>query len=150
MDDNEYFIYKWCPLEIGTVVDINNRKKLMITKSIPTNPFIFSKIRGSTPFIDYIQENGLLDNESYRIGVVHYSEETVPRQYYHRFIVLDKCTMEVKQYSDPFCFEKVGVEFCIGFTILGSKFVFWISQMDRDAMMVEIDMTVFQNKWRTI
>ena len=129
---SEYFIYKWCPLEIGRV----ETDRLVIIKSIPTNPLIFSKIRGSTLFIPMGSE---------RIGVVHYSEETVPRQYYHRFVIMDN--MEVKRYSDSFCFEKIGVEFCIGFTIVDTKFVFWISQMDRDPMMVEIEIDAFREKW---
>jgi len=127
----EYFIYKWCPLEFG----VEQENKLVIVKSIPTNPFIFSKIRGSTLFVPWGSE---------RIGVVHYSEETVPRQYYHRLIIMG---MDVKQYSDSFCFEKIGVEFCIGFTIVDTKFVFWISQMDRDPMMVEVEIDAFREKW---
>jgi len=128
----EYFIYKWCPLEFG----VEQENKLVIVKSIPTNPFIFSKIRGSTLFVPWGTE---------RIGVVHYSEETVPRQYFHRLVIMGN--MEVKQYSDTFCFEKIGVEFCIGFTIVDTKFVFWISQMDRDPMMVEIKIDAFREKW---
>jgi hypothetical protein len=148
--EQEYFIYKWCPLEIGTIE--NKTKSLKIVYSFPTNPFIFSKIRGSTVFIPF---NSTSDSWSGSgiIGVVHYSEETVPRQYYHRLVLLDKNTFVPLGYSNSFCFEKIGVEFCIGFTILentGSKFVFWISQMDRDAIMVEIDVDFFSDKWHYI
>ena len=143
--EQEYFIYKWCPMEIGTVVEneTDKTKSLMIVKKYQTNPFIFSKVRGSTHFIPFSKTSGL----NYLIGLVHYSEETVPRQYYHRLVLLDKSTFEIKWYSDSFCFEKIGVEFCIGFTILNSTFVFWISQMDRDPLMTEININYFDDKW---
>jgi hypothetical protein len=155
-EQKEYFIYKWCPMEIGMIVDneTNNTKSLKIVKTHQTNPFIFSKIRGSTPFIPFYKRNEHKGHESndpdYLIGLVHYSEETVPRQYYHRLVLMDVKTFEIKSYSDSFCFEKIGVEFCIGFTILNSKFVFWISQMDRDPLMIEIDITYFDNKWHAL
>lgn len=127
LDKDGQFIYKWHPLEIGRL-DENN--KLNITHSYPTNAFYFDKIRGSTTFIEV--ENGLL-------GLVHFSEEHSPRHYYHTLVLLEKGTYRPLKYSNFFCFKKLCVEFCIGFTNeLENDYVFWISQMDRDPLTVFI------------
>jgi hypothetical protein len=42
-------------------------------------------------------------------------------------------------YSDPFCFQHYGVEFCIGFTIKDSRYFFWVTKKDNDTVMVSID-----------
>ena len=66
------------------------------------------------------------------VGVVHFSEELHPRQYFHRLVLLDKHSFEPLKYTDPFYFCHLGVEFCIGFTKKEEDYVFWISQLDRD------------------
>ena len=54
--------------------------------------------------------------------------------------MLDKQTFKPLKYSQNFCFEKVGIEFCIGFTIKDEKYHFWISRFDRDPLLVSLDM----------
>jgi hypothetical protein len=54
-------------------------------------------------------------------------------------VTLDKNTFKPKKYSDPFCFQHYGIEFCIGFTVINNKYVFWISKKDNNAVMVNID-----------
>lgn len=105
-ESEELFIYKWFPIEIGKVNDATG--ELQIIHKNPVTMPIFSKIRGSTIFQE-IYEGW--------IGVVHFSEEHSPRHYYHMLVVLDKDTFELKRFSETFCFEKLAVEFCIGFTI---------------------------------
>ena len=131
--DELLFIYKWYPLEIGIIENIDDdngfTKKLKIIEKVQPNNSIFSKIRGSTLFEE--TNEGLL-------GLVHYSEEHSPRHYYHMMVILNKDTYEIKKYSEPFCFEKLGIEFCIGFTIQewedanDNEYIFWISRHDRD------------------
>jgi hypothetical protein len=89
----------------------------------------------------FIEKKG----EDRLLGVVHFSEETMPRQYYHCLVELDSNNLRPTRISKPFCFLSVGVEFCIGFTMMEEqeKYVFWISQMDRDAAMIEVPMEYF-------
>jgi hypothetical protein len=134
--DENGFIYKWFPMEIGRVVPLDDsltKGKLEIVITHET-PEAFRKMKGSTAFQEY--------SETEWIGVVHFSEETSPRQYFHRMVVLDKQTLKITRFSDIFCFEKAGVEFCIGFKI-SDKITFWISQMDRDPKMVEMCFSIF-------
>jgi hypothetical protein len=102
----ELFIYKWYPLEFGKIEVVNNVHTLKIVESHEVPSLIFSKIRGSTIFQEI--------EEGY-IGVVHFSEEHSPRHYYHMMVILDKDNLRIKNYSETFCFEKLGIEFCIGF-----------------------------------
>jgi hypothetical protein len=106
-EEEELFIYKWFPLEIGKIEVVNNLHTLKIVETHLSPSLIFSKIRGSSIFQE--MEDGYM-------GIVHYSEEHGPRHYYHMMVVLDKETLEIKRYSETFCFEKLGIEFCIGFT----------------------------------
>lgn len=144
-NDEEIFIYKWFPLEIGKIVNNiheNNEivKKLEIINSHSVPTTIFSKIRGSTIFHE--TEKGL-------IGVVHYSEEHSPRHYYHMLVLLDKETLEILNYTETFYFEKLGIEFCIGFMskqIEGiDSYIFWISRHDRDPITLSVK--VDEIKW---
>ena len=95
----------------------------------------FKNMKGSTTFVPY-GTNSL-------IGVVHFSEEMHPRQYFHRVVVLDRDTYEVVRCSGIFCFVKASVEFCIGFRFYEKeeteRIGFWISRMDRDPLYIEID-----------
>jgi len=125
----ELFIYKWSPFQIGKI-DENNC--LEIIKSYNIKSPDFHRIRGSSIFI----ENGEHDN---LIGVVHFCEETTPRQYYHMLVIIDKTLQLPSHYSEPFCFQHHGIEFCIGFTIKDDNYVFWVSKKDNDAVMVTIN-----------
>ena len=126
-NDEEFYIYRWCPMEIGKMNYDNNT--LEIVKRFKINSPWFQKVRGSSTFVD---------NREYLVGVVHFSEDTTPRRYYHILVALDKETFKPLKYSDIFNFQYLGIEFCIGFTIKNGEYVFWISKMDRDAVMVTI------------
>jgi hypothetical protein len=123
-------------MEIGKVN--YDTGELVIIHHFPISLPIFSKVRGSSTFQEV--EEGLL-------GVVHFSEDHGPRHYYHMLVVLDKNTFAVLKYSETFCFEKLGIEFCIGFTMTedGGRYVFWISRHDRDPIMMEVN--VNEIKW---
>ena len=127
-EDTVRYIYKWYPYELGEI----NREtdQLEIVESVALNSPIFIKVRGSTCFVE--SHCGL-------VGLVHFSEETLPRHYYHMLVLLDGDTFHPLRYSEIFCFEKIGIEFCIGMMIRNDKYYFWISQMDRDPKLVTVD-----------
>jgi hypothetical protein len=125
------FVYKWAPMEIGEIMD-GNRLEIVQRYEDTVNIPLFSKMKGSAPFIEY---DGAL------IGIIHFSEETKPRHYFHMIVVLDKETFRPVRYSEPFVFENIGIEFCIGFdvSVSDSKYLFWISQFDREPALISID-----------
>jgi len=52
---------------------------------------------------------------------------------------LDKDTLKPLKYSEIFCFQHLGIEFCIGFMIRENKYHFWLSNFDRDPELMKID-----------
>jgi hypothetical protein len=125
------FIYKWSPLEIGTIKDTEeNKNHLVIDTSWKHSAPMFSNIRGSSPLI--LTEDGF-------IGVVHFSYEGGPRNYFHALVLLEKETLLPLKYSEFFYFHEISVEFCIGFTIQDEKYHFWISNFDRDPELLIIN-----------
>jgi hypothetical protein len=130
-----YFIYQWHPMEIGRLIIEGSGHTLLMEIQHETNPIVFRKIRGSSCFL-----LDTVEGVEGWVGVVHYSEDEHPtRQYFHRLVLLEKNTFKPLKYTDPFYFQKIGIEFCIGFAkIPENYYTFWISQMDRDPMVVEI------------
>jgi len=126
----EYFIYTWSPYQIGKINYETNVLEIVESHSILSPDF--HRIRGSSIFTDFGE---------YMIGLVHFCEETWPRQYYHILVILDKGTLKPVSYSDPFCFQHYGVEFCIGFTMTDDNYVFWVSKKDNETVMVKIDIS---------
>ena len=126
-DGKEYFIYKWFPMEIGA---LNSENELVIEMRHSIKSPWFHKVRGSSLFVD---------NGEHLVGVVHFSEETTPRRYYHMLVSLDKETFRPLKYSEIFHFQHLGIEFCIGFTIKNGEYVFWISQMDIKPLTISMD-----------
>ena len=127
-DDKQLFIYKWSPFQIGYV---NNESTFEICLEKQFNDEKFNRFRGSSSFIER--------DENTIIGLVHYSVPNVPPVYYHSIVLIDKKTLLPISYSDPFKFGKKPIEFCIGFNIHLDKYLFWISQMDREPLLIKID-----------
>ena len=125
------FVYKWAPMEIGEIID-GNRLEIVTRHEETVNIPLFSKMKGSAPFVEY---DGNL------VGVIHFSEETKPRHYFHMIVILDKETFRPVRYSESFVFANIGIEFCIGFDVSesDSKYLFWISQFDREPALISID-----------
>jgi len=127
----EYFIYKWWPYEIGTLKQVDNdRQQLVIETSWKHTTPLFSKVRGSTPFIE--TDAGML-------GVLHFSYEGHPRRYFHILVLLDKQTLMPLKFSNYFVFRRVSVEFCIGFALDNDRYQFWISNFDRDPEVLSVE-----------
>jgi hypothetical protein len=135
-DGNETFVYRWSPFEIGVLRSIKDNENLELeivgrydTAHIP----YFDRLKGSSGFLEY---GGQL------VGVAHFSEDSVSvgcRLYFHMLVFLDKETFRPVKYSRPFIFRKIGIEFCIGFEIRENRYWFWISQMDREPVLVSLD-----------
>ena len=73
----------------------------------------FQHTKGSSPF-----------GPDELVGMVHFSEDTKPRSYFHMMVILDKMSLKPLRYSESFVFETVGIEFCIGFRIHNGNYDF--------------------------
>lgn len=115
------FIYGWHPYQIGTI----NESNQLTIQTIHAMPRHFERIRGSS--VPFPYNNQLM-------CMVHFSEETCPRTYYHQMVILDSVSYLPKQISQPFRFRGKGIEFCIGFTIqtCNGKAHAWTSHHDKD------------------
>jgi len=126
----EYFIYSWCPMDICKInpetKQLESVKKYYNTINAPN----FNKVRGSSIFID---------DGDYLLAVVHFSDDIVPRNYYHMLVALNKTTLCPIKYSQPFCFQHIGIEFCIGFWKQDNNYLFWVSKIDRNPCMIKIN-----------
>ena len=143
----ELFIYKWSPMEIGRVEPETNQLQIVLRHEIRN--WLFSKLRGSTTFVDCpfdvlpkdlrTKEANDLGKSEYLVGLAHFSEEHSPRHYYHLLILLEKKTLKPLRYSRVFYFEKLSIEFCVGMAIRNGRYVFWVSRFDRDPVCIEVD-----------
>jgi hypothetical protein len=116
---NDRFIYRWAPFEIGEL----EGDTLKIVKSVPTEQLI--TIRGSTP-------PQWSEKDQCHYCVVHYCEHVHGAKtlaYYHMLVKLDKDFIPF-EWSNVFHFNRVGIQYCIGFTILDEGFAFWFSEHD--------------------
>lgn len=118
----ECFVYQWSPFQIGKI----DGSGLTIVCEMDLKCPLFRNVRGSSVFVH--------EDQGRCLGVVHFSEEGSPRKYYHMLIEMEEGIPI--HYSQPFCFQTLSVEFCIGFAVDSSNYVFWISRMDRDPAMV--------------
>lgn len=131
----EYFIYKWKPFMLGEVVN----KKLKIVKKHDVKFPFQHEVRGSS--------NIVYDNDKY-VCVVHVSiENTLPKQYYHMFVLLDKNTYKPYMCSKVYHFDQIGVEFCLSMTINDNNYVLWISRKDRNPLCIEVPKSEINMIW---
>lgn len=132
----QYYIYSWHPLKIGKIVE----QQLVIVHTHDNDHPLLNRARGSTIFQE--TEQGL-------IGVVHFSDEGSPRNYYHMLVVLDPVTYKPVRHSNCFYFNEFSVEFCTGFFMKDDRYHFFISNFDRNPQLVSIDSNKI-NIWVTI
>lgn len=134
------FVYKWAPMEIGEITEADNQLQIVDRHEDTVNIPLFSKMKGSAPFVEL--SDGTL------VGVIHFSEETKPRHYFHMLVVLDRESFKPLRYSESFVFENIGIEFCVGFDVsTDGKYLFWISQFDREPALITIDMDRIKCKY---
>lgn len=103
------FIYKWHPLQVGTVED-DGRLAIKVTHNTPV---FFDHMRGSTPL--YAGLAGEL------WAIVHLVKYSSPRKYFHALVFLDATTYKVNRYSLPFVFEKRQIEYCLAAHIVDDQ-----------------------------
>jgi hypothetical protein len=128
--NNNKFIYKWYPYTVG-----NFSSNEFITEFIQTTPRFFEHMRGSSNVVEY-------NNTLYTIThVVIYSQ---PRKYYHNLVKLNKTTYKIEQYTMPFYFKNNHIEYCLGIEIKDGILYAFVSQNDRDPIIVEIKMDTFE------
>lgn len=101
-DARIHFVYEWYPLTIGTLKDEANHM-IDFHTTIDT-PSSFKYLRGSSNGVVYHQEIWFMVHGTGHIG---YS-------YYHKIVVLDAQTLQVKRHSYPFKLEGFHKEFCLG------------------------------------
>ena len=160
----EHFIYQWSPFQLGKIrypvfgrtysdeTDIPRPPLEIHTTVSSRNPFLFERIRGSSPFIPFPSLSPFPKKKQEKwLGVVHFSDEAHPRRYSHMLITLDKQGKPFR-YSAPFTFCKAGVEFCIGFHAFEedneTNLRFWISRHDRDTTILTTPFRHFPLKYK--
>jgi len=122
--DNK-FIYKWHPLQIGTL--INNKLEIIYTHDTPK---FFNKYRGSTNAYEYKNQFWFTTH-----GIMNCN----PRKYFHQIVILDKFYNIIK-YTVPFYFNKLAIEYCLGFIIIGDSAHFTCSRNDANPIIVKISL----------
>lgn len=125
---NNRFIYKWHPVEIGSV-DANHR--LVVDERIPS-PYYFKEFRGSSPAVVW---------KNYHFFSVHsVGHGDNGRKYLHSIVVLDLQSKEHKvvAVSSPFCFENVQIEYNIGLDIYNGRMLFLYSTRDSTSQYMRL------------
>lgn len=112
----EQILYKWNPLEIGTV----RNNQLVIHQRHEVPPY-FSRLRGSA--------NGVLYKDTI-VCLTHVVKYGTPRKYYHHLVTLDKTTYKPLAISLPFYFKTHGIEYCLGFDMINENITFYYSTFD--------------------
>jgi hypothetical protein len=117
---SDSYIYRWHPYEI-VCSDNQGITKTVSSKVIPNT--LFEKVRGSTAPIW---------SDSCYICVVHWTNggSSELLEYYHMLVKLDE-TYNVMAWSQPFHFTRIGIQYCLGFTMVDAKtYGFWFSEND--------------------
>jgi hypothetical protein len=124
---NDKIIYNWYPLQIG---QINNKNILVINKTI-NMPQIFNEMRGSTNYVEY--------NGNYLFIVHKLKFIMFKRVYIHHFVLLEKDTFKLLNYSDEFIFIKQGIEYCLSMIVINKKLYMTVSINDMNPVILNID-----------
>jgi len=134
--NDDLFIYKWFPLEIGKLIGKNFKLKSKIE-----TPKIFAHFKGSS--------NGFLYKDMYWF-LVHYTTDDwkdgrLWRQYKHSVVILSK-DYTLIGYTDPFTFENEIVEYTLGMIIEDNKLCFGYSMNEKDASYGELNLEYIFDK----
>lgn len=122
------YIYKWHPIEIGSV-DANHR--LVIDEHIQSPPY-FKQFRGSSPAVKW--------KDLHFFSVHSYTNGKNGRKYIHSIVVLDLSSPkhQVIGVTSPFCFEDVQIEYNIGFDIHKGMILFLYSTRDSTSRYIRL------------
>jgi hypothetical protein len=146
IDVKPQFIYRWWPYEIG---EIDAANQLRIHTSIELGDPIFKNTRGSSifqPCTQLYQRDQSPKPGDFLVGLVHFSQTNASnaREYYHYLVALDQTTLLPVARSPAFYFFRKSIEFAIGFDLDTNKCRFWVSRMDTDPLMVEVEWRTFR------
>jgi hypothetical protein len=130
------FIYQWSPMEVWRYNQapdqVGQPAPWVLERTVPTDAFPWLKAaRGSTPLVPF--GDGLL------VGLVHFSEGSRPRHYFHVVVVLERETLRPVKTSVPMYFDVLGIEFCTGMVYQEGTMYAWVSRYDRDPVLVCLD-----------
>lgn len=138
--NDDLFIYKWFPLEIGKLKDT----QFELVSSIET-PSLFKYLKGSS--------NGFYYKNMYWFLTHHTTDDwkdgRLWRQYKHSFVVLGKDYKPIA-YTDPFTFEEEIVAYSLGIKIKNGKIIFGYSKDERNATLAELDLEYIFSKFNYI
>jgi glycosyltransferase involved in cell wall biosynthesis len=123
------FIYGWHPLEIGSV-DPNSNKLSIHTRH--NTPALFRNARGSSPLVEY-------DGKLW--GLIHFVKYGNPRIYYHSLVQFNRENAQPEQYSLPFYFKSMAIEYCIGLYIQSDIVTFLFSENDTAPSMLQLPLS---------
>jgi hypothetical protein len=73
--------------------------------------------------------------------MVHMTEYSNPRKYYHLFVELDPVTYKPLRVSLPFVFRSISIEYCISLRLIGDDTAECLTtHMDSNPSKVKIDL----------
>jgi hypothetical protein len=124
--NNDKFIYQWHPYTVGTIKDDE-----FTPEFVQTTPKMFEHMRGSSNFVNY--KNSLW-------AITHVVIYSQPRKYYHLVVKINKDTYKLEHYTMPFYFKNNHIEYCLGIEIRDNSMFAFVSQNDKDTMLVEINL----------
>ena len=121
------FVYSWNPLTI-----INTKGNTIHMDS--TIPKFFKMLRGSACYVD----------EKDIWFLCHIVDYSVPREYYHCIVVLNKETYAVNRYTNLFKIHGDSIEYSLGLIVEPARILISFSQWDSTSTVLSIDRTEFE------
>ena len=122
----EKFVYQWYPLTLGR---FEEGKAVIDHDTVEVPPFL-RMLRGSS--------NGFRFEDELWF-VCHVAEYSVPRHYYHCFVVLDADSLKYMRHSKLFKFDDAKIEFCLGLVVEEDRIIITHSNWDRTAKLKVFD-----------
>lgn len=124
---DDRYIYRWHPLEIGSV-----RGDRLVVDECLTSPAYFREFRGSSPAVVWRQHH---------FFTVHsVAQRDNGRRYAHSLVVLDLSSEKhcVVGATPPFCFEDAQIEYNIGLDIYKGRILFAYSTRDSSSQYMRV------------
>lgn len=133
-------VYKWYPIQL---CKIDDSKSLILNKEIHPPPF-FEKMRGSTCGCSF-------QNKIWFVTHFVNWEVDPNKKYYHVFVIFDT-DFNLLKYSQPFTFESLKIEFCIGLVIEEHRLILTYSTNDSSSKLAVYDREKLINslKWKIL
>jgi glycosyltransferase involved in cell wall biosynthesis len=128
---NLRIVYEWYPL---TVYDESMRT---VVKESTDLPSFFQDVRGSSNGVSVGDEIWFL---------CHMVDYSVPRHYYHLFVVLDRSTLSYKRNSILFKFHGDCIEYALGLVVEPERILISYSRMDRSSSVYVIKRSVVEKE----